>query len=129
MFNTSYIKINDILCSSEYKSSFSGACAELVVVDGVLDLWHLEYLLIEQRKYLYKYFDDNVYENALMSLVKVPSPDVYLDLLDLLADGNYHTDIGEILICFLFKILTRIKKIVSRECGEKLRIIYDMYND
>uniref|UniRef100_A0A0N5C5Y8 Uncharacterized protein n=1 Tax=Strongyloides papillosus TaxID=174720 RepID=A0A0N5C5Y8_STREA len=64
-----------------------------------------------------------------MSLVKVPSPDVYLALLDLLADGNYHTDIGEILICFLFKILTRIKKIVSRECGEKLRIIYDMYND
>uniref|UniRef100_A0A0N5B6G9 MFS domain-containing protein n=1 Tax=Strongyloides papillosus TaxID=174720 RepID=A0A0N5B6G9_STREA len=35
MFNTLYIKINDILCSSGYKSSFSGACAALMVIGGV----------------------------------------------------------------------------------------------
>lgn len=35
MFNTLYIKINDLLCSSGYRPAFSGACAALMVTGGV----------------------------------------------------------------------------------------------
>uniref|UniRef100_A0A0N5BTL4 E3 ubiquitin-protein ligase listerin n=1 Tax=Strongyloides papillosus TaxID=174720 RepID=A0A0N5BTL4_STREA len=101
----------------------------ILVIYNAVGAKQISGLVYESLKHLYKYFDDNVYESAFTSLVKVPSPDVYLALLDLLADGNYHPDIGENLICFLFKILTKIKKTVSQECGEKLRIIYDKYND
>uniref|UniRef100_A0A0K0DVZ3 E3 ubiquitin-protein ligase listerin n=1 Tax=Strongyloides stercoralis TaxID=6248 RepID=A0A0K0DVZ3_STRER len=86
-------------------------------------------LVFESLKHLYKYFDDNACEKAFLSLIKVPSPDVYLALLDLLANINYIPNIEGNLICFLFKILTKIKKGISLECSERFKKIFDTYND
>ncbi|CEF66884.1 E3 ubiquitin-protein ligase listerin [Strongyloides ratti] len=86
-------------------------------------------LVFESLKHLYKYFDNNLYEKTFLSLIKVASPDVYLALLDLLANGNYIPDIEENLICFLFKLLLKIKKTISPECSERLKKIFNMCND
>uniref|UniRef100_A0A0N4ZER7 E3 ubiquitin-protein ligase listerin n=1 Tax=Parastrongyloides trichosuri TaxID=131310 RepID=A0A0N4ZER7_PARTI len=82
-------------------------------------------LVYESMVHLYKYFDKDIYDNIFSLLSSTSSPEVFLALLDLIANGEYIPDLEENVVCFLFKILTRIKKNISIDCCEKFEKIFD----